>query len=155
LRVGFPIRKSSDQSLLATPRSLSQRATSFIASWRQGIHQMPFLRLISTLSVSSPHRKIWATIVSLPPCTPRRCTWRSARAQRPTPYEADLSRKFSNLIRTFISSLEAVRASRKQMSVIPSLPCQRSRNDEPVNTGPLNLPGCPGNSCFTNPITCS
>ena len=30
--VGFPIRKSADQSLLATPHGLSQRATSFIAS---------------------------------------------------------------------------------------------------------------------------
>ena len=39
--VGFPIRKSSDQSLLPTPRGLSQGATSFIASIRQGIHQMP------------------------------------------------------------------------------------------------------------------
>jgi len=28
--------------MLAPPRSLSQRATSFIASCRQGIHQMPF-----------------------------------------------------------------------------------------------------------------
>ena len=46
--MGFPIRKSSDQSLLAAPRSLSQRATSFIASQCQGIHQMPFRRLIST-----------------------------------------------------------------------------------------------------------
>ena len=43
---GFPIRRSTDQSLLATPRGLSQRATSFIASTRQGIHQTPFLRLI-------------------------------------------------------------------------------------------------------------
>jgi hypothetical protein len=39
---GCPIRKSSDQSLLAAPQGLSQRATSFIASRRQGIHQMPF-----------------------------------------------------------------------------------------------------------------
>ena len=30
--VGFPIRKFPDQSLLAAPRDLSQRATSFIAS---------------------------------------------------------------------------------------------------------------------------
>ena len=29
---GFPIRKSADQSLLAAPHGLSQRATSFIAS---------------------------------------------------------------------------------------------------------------------------
>jgi hypothetical protein len=43
--VGFPIRKSSDQRLLPSPRRLSQGATSFIASWYQGIHQMPFSRL--------------------------------------------------------------------------------------------------------------
>lgn len=41
-QVGCPIRKSTDQRVLAPPRSLSQRATSFIASRRQGIHQMPF-----------------------------------------------------------------------------------------------------------------
>ena len=40
--VGCPIRTSRDQSLLAAPPGFSQRATSFIASWRQGIHQMPF-----------------------------------------------------------------------------------------------------------------
>jgi hypothetical protein len=40
VRVGFPIRKSPDQSLLTTPRRLSQRATSFIACMCQGIHQM-------------------------------------------------------------------------------------------------------------------
>ena len=42
VKVGFPIRKFPDQSLLATPRNLSQRATSFIASCRQGIHQTPY-----------------------------------------------------------------------------------------------------------------
>ena len=41
--VGCPIRRSPDQSLLAAPQGFSQRATSFIASWRQGIHQMPLL----------------------------------------------------------------------------------------------------------------
>ena len=44
--VGCPIRKSTDQSLLAAPHGLSQRAASFIASQCQGIHQMPFRRLI-------------------------------------------------------------------------------------------------------------
>ena len=43
---GFPIRTSTDQSLFAAPRSFSQRITSFIASQRQGIHQMPLRRLI-------------------------------------------------------------------------------------------------------------
>lgn len=39
---GCPIRKPTDQRLLAAPRGFSQRATSFIASWCQGIHRMPF-----------------------------------------------------------------------------------------------------------------
>src|SRR3972149_11032916 len=47
---GFPIRKSADQRALAPPRGLSQRATSFIASQCQGIHQMPLLRLIRSRS---------------------------------------------------------------------------------------------------------
>src|SRR4029077_9400400 len=35
-KVGFPIRKSVDQSFFAAPHGLSQRSTSFIASQRQG-----------------------------------------------------------------------------------------------------------------------
>src|SRR5690606_33263527 len=50
---GFPIRKSADQRVLAPPRSLSQRATSFVASVRQGIHQMPLKRLIQRNLVTS------------------------------------------------------------------------------------------------------
>ncbi len=41
--VGFPIRKSPDQSLLAAPRGLSQLATSFIACFCQGIHHAPLV----------------------------------------------------------------------------------------------------------------
>lgn len=40
--VGCPIRTSTDQRPLAAPRGFSQRATSFVASWCQGIHRMPF-----------------------------------------------------------------------------------------------------------------
>ena len=43
---GFPIRTPTDQRLLAAPHGFSQRAASFIASVRQGIHQMLLLRLI-------------------------------------------------------------------------------------------------------------
>ena len=39
--MGCPIQISTDQRLLAAPRGFSQRATSFIASWCQGIHRMP------------------------------------------------------------------------------------------------------------------
>jgi hypothetical protein len=42
--VGCPIRTSRDQQLLALPPGFSQRATSFIASRCQGIHQMPLSR---------------------------------------------------------------------------------------------------------------
>ncbi len=57
--VGCPIRTSTDQRLLAAPRGFSQRATSFIASWCQGIHRMPFL----CSRASKPPRG------SLTPCT--------------------------------------------------------------------------------------
>ena len=50
--VGCPIRISTDQSLLAAPRGFSQRATSFVASWCQGIHRMPFSRSRSRRHVS-------------------------------------------------------------------------------------------------------
>ena len=45
-QVGCPIRKFRDQRVLSPPPDLSQSATSFIASYRQGIHQTPFSRLI-------------------------------------------------------------------------------------------------------------
>ena len=53
--VGCPIRKSTDQGLLAAPHGLSQRAASFIASQCQGIHQMPFRRLISYSIIRMRH----------------------------------------------------------------------------------------------------
>ena len=51
--VGCPIRIPTDQSLLAAPHGFSQRATSFIASWCQGIHRMPFLH--STTRTGTTH----------------------------------------------------------------------------------------------------
>ena len=56
--VGCPIRTFTDQSLLAAPHDFSQRATSFIASWCQGIHRMPLF--CSRYRRASPAR---------PPCT--------------------------------------------------------------------------------------
>ena len=49
-KVGFPIRKSAGQRPFAPHHSLSQRTTSFIASYRQGIHQMPLSRLIALIN---------------------------------------------------------------------------------------------------------
>src|SRR5438874_12381594 len=48
-RLGFPIRKSPDHSLLAASRGLSQLTTSFIAYLRQGIHT----HALSSLTIKS------------------------------------------------------------------------------------------------------
>jgi hypothetical protein len=56
--VGFPIRKSAAQSSFAAPRGLSQRSTSFIASQRQGIHQMPLRHLIALIINAHPSRQM-------------------------------------------------------------------------------------------------
>ena len=52
-REGFPIGTFPDQSMLATPRNLSQPATSFIASRRQGIHQSPLFTFLYYLADNS------------------------------------------------------------------------------------------------------
>jgi hypothetical protein len=51
---GCPIRTSADQRSLASPRGLSQRATSFIASWCQGIHRTPFSYSFTTARTQDP-----------------------------------------------------------------------------------------------------
>ena len=58
MRVGFPIRKFTDQSLFAAPRDLSQRTTSFIASQRQGIHRMPLRHLIALIINAHSPRQV-------------------------------------------------------------------------------------------------
>ena len=47
--MGFPIRRFLDQSSFAAPQGISQRTTSFIASQRQGIHQMLLRHLITLM----------------------------------------------------------------------------------------------------------
>ena len=53
-KVGFPIRKSVGQRPFAPHHSLSQRTTSFIASYRQGIHQMLLGHLIALIKQCPP-----------------------------------------------------------------------------------------------------
>ncbi len=67
IAVGFPIRKSPGQSLLAANRGLSQRATSFIASQCQGIHQMPFSYLMlheTSMHSDKPERILVRRIIN-------------------------------------------------------------------------------------------
>jgi hypothetical protein len=62
-KVGFPIRKFTDQSLFAAPHDLSQRTTSFFASQRQGIHRILLRHLIALINrcpsaTSKPQRSL-------------------------------------------------------------------------------------------------
>src|SRR4030088_3051581 len=60
-RLGFPIRKSPDHSLLAASRSLSQLITSFFAYLRQGIHT----HALSSLTIkSTSHTQSQSTLDS-------------------------------------------------------------------------------------------
>lgn len=54
--MGFPIRKSMDQSSFAAPHGLSQRITSFIACACQGIHQLPLRHLI--VLIANAHHQL-------------------------------------------------------------------------------------------------
>ena len=46
---GFPIQKSTDQSLLAAPRGLSQLATSFVGAWCHWHPPCALVRLITII----------------------------------------------------------------------------------------------------------
>jgi hypothetical protein len=77
---GFPIRKSSDQSLFAAPQGLSQRTTSFIASQRQGIHRMLLIHLITLMIDARPQRGRTISSIAAPGSAPRptigkTCLW--------------------------------------------------------------------------------
>src|SRR6202012_4087709 len=63
-KVGFPIRKSADQSFFAAPHGLSQRSTSFIASQRQGIHRTPLRHLIALIINAHTLGRMLATHLS-------------------------------------------------------------------------------------------
>ena len=56
-QLGFPIRKSPDHRMLASPRGLSQLATSFIAFLRQGIptHALSSLTIKFTHNTEQTH----------------------------------------------------------------------------------------------------
>jgi hypothetical protein len=71
--VGCPIRRPEDHRALAPPLGFSQRATSFIASRCQGIHQMPF----SCCARAQPQARGDAA------CKDQRSEARAQMAQRP------------------------------------------------------------------------
>src|SRR5437016_2719138 len=63
--VGFPIRKSANQSFFAAPHGLSQRSTSFIASQRQGIRRTPLRHLIALIINVHTFSAEWFSVARL------------------------------------------------------------------------------------------
>ncbi len=78
---GCPIRIPPDQSPLAAPRGLSQRAASFIASRRLGIHRVPFSRS------PRPGGRAAGDGLRAPSQSPRTTTNGTRRAPRASPRE--------------------------------------------------------------------
>ena len=66
-QLGFPIRTSPDHGLLASPRSLSQLVTSFIAYLRQGIHTHALSSLTIKLTLDTNDGIQAAGILNLEP----------------------------------------------------------------------------------------
>ena len=98
--VGCPIRRSQDQRALASPLSFSQRATSFIASRCQGIHQMPFSWLAPRPAPSAPFLEGLPAFGLLEPKRsqaakrqpPNKRAWRRCAQHRPPRLDAPASR---------------------------------------------------------------
>ena len=63
--LGFPIRKSPDQRVFASPRSLSQLITSFIAYWCQGIHRTPLVAWSNSSCYISNIYKVYIRLLQL------------------------------------------------------------------------------------------
>ena len=97
-KVGFPIRKFTDQSLFAAPHDLSQRTTSFFASQRQGIHRILLRHLIALIINAHP---LGAAARSL-------FDARSEKLRRlyPEPSNCSITHELSEKYRTFGSCLK-------------------------------------------------
>ena len=95
--MGCPIRKSADHSSFATPRSLSQLYTSFIASACLGIHRVPLrtyfiwlARFPAQGTYSCLSLCLWATPLSV--ATLGACLPHSRKRMSPTYYGFDALR---------------------------------------------------------------
>ncbi len=119
--MGCPIRRSRDQRSLASPPGFSQRATSFIASWRQGIHQMPLSsRLIAKRPWLAPSPQNRRKQGQAPPCG------RSLDRPRVSATRAAASCSFS---RESVAATPGDRHPRRhpRLPVTPSSPVKQQR----------------------------
>ena len=142
--VGCPIRISTDQRLLAAPHGFSQRATSFIASWCQGIHRMPFSRSHAEptrQARSAPHH-------AREPATHTRP--RGSRRQNPTRLHT-LKLALLNEIQDPSNTFDGNPTCQTRSDRSDTSPMKRTRTDSIANehttlpqrcrTGPITFPG--------------
>ena len=125
--MGCPIRRSRDQRALASTPGFSQRATSFIASRCQGIHQMPLpQRLIarnpSLAETSSAHNK-----PSREDTHPKKPEARTQKAKPAPAFDIHTSSAFTESHPNHRHHAD----SRKRLRLTPSSLCQRSRRKGP------------------------
>ena len=118
-KVGFPIRKFTDQSLFAAPHDLSQRTTSFFASQRQGIHRIPLRHLIAL--IIDAHRSARKT------CTP---FW--STSQRARSYKDQFASNTPGTLRsssptTGCACFHAIEITSQAIGCISSLRCKITR----------------------------
>jgi hypothetical protein len=122
-QVGFPIRTSRDQRVLSPPPGLSQSATSFIASCRQGIHQTPFSRLIrpgsrkTTGSRRGGRSHPWSVAL----------TWKDKRSMRIV-FSHALLHDVNETIKVLTNNPRARPARMvERVGIEPTTPCLQSR----------------------------
>ena len=142
--VGCPIRTSADQRSLASPRGFSQRATSFIASWRQGIHRTPFS--CSTHSSNTARAQdqtaqgdrspppAWTSARSAPALLMPQPTSHTFRTNHPTPSPHRWSHMGGQSIRqirfTVSKNMPDTRPRRTQAGI----PCERRQTPTQLGT---------------------
>ena len=141
--VGFPIRRSTDQRVLAPPRGFSQRATSFIASRRQGIHQMPLLRLISASTNTRKHPSQPGRPRTLDEPAHAASAIFTSPDQDPEPASPrpNPSGKINLMLECWIEGTDQHHPIRRNRPVTPTATPTRSRSDR-----------CPGR-CIHQPFT--
>ena len=124
--MGFPIRRSSDQSSFAAPRRLSQRTTSFIASQRQGIHRMPLSRLIALTADAPRHGHKTTTQSSTRKTT---CFWVHPLTARCTPPLHASQRTHRKTGQTLSSQCQSTPQTKAQRAQCPQSRIPSNRTD--------------------------
>ena len=130
-KVGFPIRKSVDQSFFAAPHGLSQRSTSFIASQRQGIHRTPLRHLIALIINVHTLGRMYAAHLPLRSKPQKRAPSMNAAYGRTLIRKTSLLRKIEPIARRSSFAYRTIyNPSHLAMKRAPKWPgdCEGSRN---------------------------